>query len=44
MDAFILAKLEEIRQLLEIIEKNQQLIAEIERIQKEVNKDEHQQE
>lgn len=46
MDTFILAELQKIRQLLEMIERNQQLIAEIEkiRIRKEVNGDEHQQE
>ena len=44
MDAFILAELQKIKQLLEMIEKNQQLIAEIEKIRKEVNGDEHQQE
>lgn len=44
MDGFILAELQKIKQLLEMIEKNQQLITEIEKIQKEVNGDEHQQE
>ena len=44
MDGIILAELLKIKQLLEMIEKNQQLIAEIEKIQKEVNGDEHRQE
>ena len=41
MDGFILAELQKISELLEMIERNQQLIAEIEKlkIQKEVNGD-----